>query len=112
MLAASMYISVAIDPPYSQVCRSGRAVPGGADHCATTGCYGGTVPRWSFRPVCGLEFVEKFLTTNLTSTDTTERNAGMLRVDLIVVAVPPMAIAARSLPHGEARWTGATSRLG
>jgi hypothetical protein len=28
----------------------------------------------------GLEFVEKLLTTKLTSTDTTERNAGMLRV--------------------------------
>jgi hypothetical protein len=28
----------------------------------------------------GLEFVEKLLTTNLTSTDMTERNAGMLRV--------------------------------
>jgi hypothetical protein len=27
----------------------------------------------------GLKFVEKLLTTNLTSTDTTERNAGMLR---------------------------------
>jgi hypothetical protein len=34
----------------------------------------------------GLEFVEKLLTTNLTSTDTTERNAGMLRV-------PPCRIA-------------------
>jgi hypothetical protein len=31
----------------------------------------------------GLEFVEKLLTTNLTSTDTTERNAGMLRVPLL-----------------------------
>jgi hypothetical protein len=30
------------------------------------------------RPQAGLEFVEKFLTTNLTSTDTTERYAGML----------------------------------
>jgi hypothetical protein len=30
-----------------------------------------------------LEFVEKLLTTNLTSTDTTERNAGMLRVPLV-----------------------------
>jgi hypothetical protein len=28
----------------------------------------------------GLEFVEKLLPTKLTSTDTTERNAGMLRV--------------------------------
>ena len=28
----------------------------------------------------GLEFVEKLLPTSLTSTDTTERNAGMLRV--------------------------------
>jgi hypothetical protein len=28
----------------------------------------------------GLEFVEKLLTTNLTSTETTERNTGMLRV--------------------------------
>jgi hypothetical protein len=27
----------------------------------------------------GLEFVERLLTTNLTSTDTTERNASMLR---------------------------------
>jgi hypothetical protein len=32
------------------------------------------------RPLAGLEFVEKLLTTNLTSTDMTERNAGMLRV--------------------------------
>jgi hypothetical protein len=32
------------------------------------------------RPLAGLEFVEKLLPTNLTSTDTTERNAGMLRV--------------------------------
>ena len=30
-----------------------------------------------------LEFVEKVLTTNLTSTDATERNAGMLRVPLV-----------------------------
>ena len=28
----------------------------------------------------GLEFVEKLLTTNLTSTDTTERNASMLGI--------------------------------
>jgi hypothetical protein len=34
------------------------------------------------RPPAGpaLKFVEKLLTTNLTSTDTTERNIGMLRV--------------------------------
>jgi hypothetical protein len=31
------------------------------------------------RPQAGLEFVEKLLTTNLASTDTTERKAGMLR---------------------------------
>jgi hypothetical protein len=31
------------------------------------------------RPLAGLEFVEKLLTTNLASTDTTERKAGMLR---------------------------------
>ena len=56
------------------------------------------VPRW---PPCrcraggrpeaarraGLEFVEKLLTTNLTSTDTTERNASMLRVPLVVSLV-------------------------
>jgi hypothetical protein len=35
----------------------------------------------------GLEFVEKLLTTKLTSTDTTERNAGMLRVPLVVSLV-------------------------
>jgi hypothetical protein len=35
----------------------------------------------------GLEFVEKLLTTNLTSTDTTERNAGMLRVPLVASLV-------------------------
>jgi hypothetical protein len=35
----------------------------------------------------GLEFVEKLLTTNLTSTDTTERNARMLRVSLVVSLV-------------------------
>jgi hypothetical protein len=35
----------------------------------------------------GLEFVEKLLTTNLTSTDTTERNASMLRVPLVVSLV-------------------------
>jgi hypothetical protein len=34
----------------------------------------------------GLEFVEKLLPTILTSTDTTERNAGMLRVPLIASA--------------------------
>ena len=32
------------------------------------------------RPQAGLEFVEKVLPTNLTSMDTTVRNAGMLRV--------------------------------
>ena len=37
----------------------------------------------------GLEGVEKSLPTNLTSTDTTERNAGMLRV-------PPRRIAGRA----------------
>jgi hypothetical protein len=31
----------------------------------------------------GLEFVEKLLPTRLTSTDTTERNTGMLRVPLV-----------------------------
>jgi hypothetical protein len=31
----------------------------------------------------GFKFVEKLLTTNLTSTDTTERNASMLRVPLV-----------------------------
>jgi hypothetical protein len=30
------------------------------------------------RPLAGLEFVEKVLTTTLNSTDTTERDAGML----------------------------------
>jgi hypothetical protein len=35
----------------------------------------------------GLEFVEKLLPTKLTSTDTTERNAGMLRVSLVVSLV-------------------------
>jgi hypothetical protein len=35
----------------------------------------------------GLEFVEKLLTTKLTSTDTTERNAGMLRVSLVASLV-------------------------
>jgi hypothetical protein len=35
----------------------------------------------------GLEFVEKLLTTNLTSTDTTEWNAGMLRVPLVASLV-------------------------
>src|SRR5215218_10549433 len=38
------------------------------------------------RPQAGLEFVEKLLTTTLTSTDTMERNAGMLR--LRTVALP------------------------
>jgi len=35
----------------------------------------------------GLEFVEKLLPTKLTSTDTTERNAGMLRVPLVASLV-------------------------
>ena len=35
----------------------------------------------------GLEFVEKLLTTNLSGTDTTERNAGMLRVPLVASLV-------------------------
>jgi hypothetical protein len=35
----------------------------------------------------GLEFVEKLLTTNLSGTDTTERNASMLRVPLVVSLV-------------------------
>jgi hypothetical protein len=35
----------------------------------------------------GLEFVEKLLPTRLTSTDTTERNTGMLRVPLVVSLV-------------------------
>jgi hypothetical protein len=35
------------------------------------------------RPLAGLEFVEKLLTTKLTSTDATERNARMLRVLLV-----------------------------
>jgi hypothetical protein len=35
----------------------------------------------------GLEFVEKLLPTKLTSTDTTERTAGMLRVSLVVSLV-------------------------
>jgi hypothetical protein len=39
------------------------------------------------RPLAGLEFVEKLLPTKLTSTDTTERNAGMLRVSLVVSLV-------------------------
>jgi hypothetical protein len=35
----------------------------------------------------GLEFVEKLLPTNVTSTDTTERIAGMLRVPLVASLV-------------------------
>jgi hypothetical protein len=35
----------------------------------------------------GLEFVEKLLPTKLTSTDPTERNAGMLRAPLVVSLV-------------------------
>jgi hypothetical protein len=35
------------------------------------------------RPLAGLEFVEKLLTTNLSGTDTTARIAGMLRVPLV-----------------------------
>jgi hypothetical protein len=35
----------------------------------------------------GLEFVEKLLTTNLTSTDTTEWNAGMLRRIPLVASI-------------------------
>jgi hypothetical protein len=49
----------------------------------------------------------------------TELATGPGRVDLVVVAVPSMAVAvpsmavaARGLPHGETRWTGATSWLG
>jgi hypothetical protein len=37
----------------------------------------------------GLEFVEKLLTTTLTSTDTTERNAGMLRLRTVVLPHRP-----------------------
>jgi hypothetical protein len=52
----------------------------------------------------GLEFVEKLLTTKLTSTSTTERNAGMLRVRsshrwsnwlLVLVLVVLVAVAHR-----------------
>jgi hypothetical protein len=41
------------------------------------------------RPPAGpaLRVVEKLLTTKLTSTDTTERNAGMLRVLLVAMLV-------------------------
>jgi len=46
----------------------------------------GRPPQAAARRV-GLEFVEKLLTTNLTSTDTTERNASMLRVPLVVSLV-------------------------
>ena len=47
-------------------------------------------------PRAGLEVVEKLLPTNLTSTDTTERDAGMLRMELSrdqrcsVLGVPPV----------------------
>jgi hypothetical protein len=37
--------------------------------------------------LAGLEFVEKLLTTNLSGTDITERNASMLRVPLVVSLV-------------------------
>jgi hypothetical protein len=53
-----------------------RTVPAGPRTAAAGG-----------RPQAGLEFVEKLLTTKLTSTDTTERNAGMLRVSLVVSLV-------------------------
>jgi hypothetical protein len=44
-------------------------------------------PPWAPARRAGLEFVEKLLPTKLTSTDTTERNAGMLRVPLVVSLV-------------------------
>jgi hypothetical protein len=37
-----------------------------------------SLPAEGGRPQAGLEFVEKLLPTKLTSTDTTERDAGML----------------------------------
>jgi hypothetical protein len=52
-------------------------------------CCGGSVVAGRGRPPqaaarrAGLEFVEKLLTTKLTSTDTRERNADMLRVSRI-----------------------------
>jgi hypothetical protein len=58
----------------------------------------------SGRPQGRLEFVEKLLTTKLTSTSTTERNAGMLRVRsshrwsnwlLVLVLVVLVAVAHR-----------------
>jgi hypothetical protein len=54
---------------------------------STGSCAGRGRPPPAAARRAGLEFVEKLLTTNLTSTDTTERNAGMLRVPLIASLV-------------------------
>src|SRR5512132_3243007 len=43
----------------------------------------------------GLEFVEKLLTTNLTSADTTERKAGMLRRIPLVASIVDLVGAPR-----------------
>ena len=52
----------------------------------------------------GLEFVEKLLPTNLTSTDTTERNAGMLRVPLVASLVKLATGPGCSSPWSWRRW--------
>jgi hypothetical protein len=62
------------------------ALDGEAGSPVTVGrCRAGGRPEAARR--AGLEFVEKLLPTKLTSTDTTERNTGMLRVPLVVALV-------------------------
>jgi hypothetical protein len=51
----------------------------GSDRPGTAGSAGRGRPQAAARRA-GLEFVEKLLTANLTSTDTTERDAGMVLV--------------------------------
>jgi hypothetical protein len=66
------------DPPG---CFGSTVLEGEADTAVTVASLParGRPPQAAARRA-GLEFVEKLLTTNLTSADTTERNAGMLRV--------------------------------
>jgi hypothetical protein len=86
--------------PVRRLCETGRIfllrrprfVPPGVEGEAGAPVTVGSLPARGRPPQAaarraGLEFVEKLLPTKLTSTDTTERNAGMLRVPLVVSLV-------------------------
>ena len=89
----SLPVNWAVSVPYTPTLRNETQAPSVTDVYSgrdwgpwPPGCLaaGLQVPPAGGRPEAarraGLEFVEKLLTANLTSTDTTDRNAAMLRV--------------------------------